>query len=111
MGVNKNSENLELAKEFCAFFCENMSLALGMNEIMVDGGENQPDLAFLQDLDYVETYTSPAKDPKIQEMAGTAEIDVYSFDGYLLDYVMLPVMNGGEPEYDKLNELRGKNFQ
>ena len=111
MGVNKNSENLELAKEFCAFFCENMSLALGMNEIMVDGGENQPDLAFLQDLDYVETYTSPAKDPKIQEMAGTAEIDVYSFDGYLLDYVMLPVMNGGEPEYDKLNELWGKNFQ
>ena len=77
MGVNKNSENLELAKEFCAFFCENMALALGMNEIMIDGGENQPDLAFLQDL----------------------------------DYVMLPVMNGGEPEYDKLNELWGKNFQ
>ncbi len=111
MGVNKNSEHLELAKEFCSFFCENISLALGMNEIMVDGGENQPDLAFLQDLDYVETYTSPAKDPKIQEMAGTAEVDVYSYDGYLLDYVMLPVMNGSEPEYDKLNELWGKNFQ
>lgn len=111
MGVNKNSENLELAKEFCAYFCENISLSLGMNEILIDGGENQPDLAFLQDLDYVETYTSPAKDTAIQEMAGVAEIDVFQYDGYLLDYVMLPVMNGEQPQYDKLNELWGKNFQ
>ncbi|MDE6388224.1 MAG: extracellular solute-binding protein [Lachnospiraceae bacterium] len=110
LGVNKNSENLDLAKEFCAFFCERVSLAMGMNEIMIDGGKNQPDLAFLQELDYVQTYTSPARDSKIAEMAGIAGIDVYNFDGFLLDYVILPVLNGGEPEYDKLNEAWKKNF-
>ncbi len=110
LGVNKNSENLELAKEFCAFFCERVSLAMGMNEIMIDGGKNQPDLEFLQELDYVQTYTSPARDSKISEMAGIAGIDVYNFDGFLLDYVILPVLNGKEPEYDKLNEAWKKNF-
>lgn len=110
LGVNKNSENLELAKEFCTFFCERVSLAMGMNEIMIDGGKNQPDLEFLQELDYVQTYTSPARDSKISEMAGIAGIDVYNFDGFLLDYVILPVLNGKEPEYDKLNEAWKKNF-
>lgn len=110
LGVNKNSENLDLAKEFCTFFCERVSLAMGMNEIMIEGGKNQPDLAFLQDLDYVQTYTSPARDSQIAEMAGIAGIDVYNFDGYLLDYVILPVLNGGEPEYDKLNDAWKKNF-
>ncbi len=110
MGVNKDSKNMELAKEFCAFFCERISLPMGMNEIKIDGGKNQPDLAYLQELDYVETYTSPAKDSKIAEMAGVAGIDVYSFDGFLLDYVILPSLNGKEPEFDKLNEAWKKNF-
>lgn len=99
MGVNKNSENLELAKEFCAFFCENMALALGMNEIMIDGGENQPDLAFLQDLDYVETYTSPAKDPKIRKWQELLrQMFTLSMDIFLI-MLWLPVMNGWRPEF------------
>ena len=81
-----------------------------MNEIVKDGGQNQPDLAFLQDLDYVETYTSPMKDTKINDMAGKAGIDVYTYDGYLLDYVILPVQNGEDPKYDDLNELWEGNF-
>jgi len=110
VGVNKNSENIELAKEFCTYFCEHAALGLGMNEIVKDGGQNQPDLAFLQDLDYVETYTSPMKDTKINDMAGKAGIDVYTYDGYLLDYVILPVQNGEDPKYDDLNELWEGNF-
>lgn len=111
MGVNKNSEHVELATEWCKFFCERVSLPVGMNEVLIDGGKNQPDLEFIQDLDYVEVYTSPAKDARINEMASAAGIDVYSFDGFLLDYVILPVLNGEEPRYDELNKLWGRNFE
>ena len=111
MGVNKDSKNLELAKEFCSFFCERISLAVGMNEIMKEGGKTQEELNNLQDMDYVKFYTSPAKDAKIQEMGAAAGLDVYQYDGFLLDYVILPPMNGQEAQFDKLNELWGKNFE
>lgn len=111
LGVNKNSENLELSKEFCAFFAEKIALTLGMNEIMIDGGQNQPDLAFLQDLDYVKFYTSPARDPKISEMAAQCQVDVYAYDGFLLQYVILPAINEGAAQFDKLNELWKSNFK
>ncbi len=111
MAVNKNTEHMELAQEFVRFFCERISLPLGMNETMIDGGQNQPELEFLSSLDYVEMYTSPAKDNRLQEMAAVAEIDVFAYDGYLLDYIMIPSLNGEEPQYDKLNELWGKNFK
>lgn len=82
-----------------------------MNEIMKEGGKTQEELNNLQDMDYVKFYTSPAKDAKIQEMGAAAGLDVYQYDGFLLDYVILPPMNGQEAQFDKLNELWGKNFE
>ena len=111
MAVNKNSQNVELAKELCAFFCERISLAVGMNEIMIDGGKTQEELKNLGDMDYVKFYTSPAKDTRIQEMGAAAGLDVYQYDGFLLDYVILPPMNGKKAEFDKLNELWKKNSE
>ena len=111
MAVNKNSQNVELAKELCAFFCERISLAVGMNEIMIDGGKTQEELKNLGDMDYVKFYTSPAKDTRIQEMGAAAGLDVYQYDGFLLDYVILPPMNGKKAEFDKLNDLWKKNFE
>lgn len=105
MGVNKNSEHPELAQEFLVFFCENVSLSRGMNEIMRDGGQNVEDLMFLQDLDYVEFYSSPAKSPEIAEVASAAKIDVFSVGGYLQEYVIQPSLNGEKAKFDELNTL------
>lgn len=111
MGVNKNSENLELAKEFCMYFCENVSLSRGMNESMKEGGRNAEGLEFLQDLDYVELYSSPAKDTKIAEQAGEAKIDVFSIGSYLQEYVIQPSAEGGTPRFDDLNRLWGETVK
>lgn len=111
LGVNKNSPNLELAKEFCVFFCENVSLSRGMNESMKEGGKQVDDLKFLAELDYVEFYNSPAKDIKIAEMAGVAKIDVFSVGTYLQEYVIQPSIEGKGTQLEELNNLWGQNFQ
>lgn len=111
MGVNKNSKNIELAKEFCTYFIENVSLTRGMNESMKEGGRNVEDLKFVQDLDYIELYSSPAKDIKIAEMAGKAKIDVFSVGTYLQEYVILPSVEGKGADFEGLNKLWGQNFQ
>lgn len=111
MGVNKDSKNLELAKEFCSFFCERISLAVGMNEIMKEGGKTQEELNNLQDMDYVKFYTSPAKDAEdIRKWARTG-LDVYQYDWLPVRLRNSPPMNGQEAQFDKLNELWGKNFE
>jgi len=104
MGVNKNSENLELAKELLVFFCENISLSRGMNEIMREGGRNVEDLQFLQDLDYIEFYSSPARTEEFEAISSTSKIDVFSVGSYLQDNVIQPAINGEAPKFDALNE-------
>ena len=111
LGVNKNSPNLELAKEFCVFFCENVSLSRGMNESMKEGGRQVEDLKSLQDLDYVEYYSSPAKDTKIADMAGAAKIDVFSVGTYLQEYIIQPSIDGKGAQFEELNKLWAQNFQ
>lgn len=111
MGVNKNSENLELAKELCLYFCENVSLSRGMNESMKEGGKNAEGLEYLQELDYVELYSSPAKDVQIANQAGEAKIDVFSIGTYLQEYVIQPASEGKAARFDDLNKLWGSTVK
>lgn len=114
LGVNKNAENLDAAKEFAAYFAEHISGNIGENGIFREGGEVLPDVAELSKLDYVKLYDSPARDPKIQEMAGVSKVDVYAYDSFLLEYVILPCQESGKADsakYDDLNTLWKQNFK
>ncbi|MFR2846416.1 MAG: hypothetical protein ACLTC4_04360 [Hungatella hathewayi] len=69
------------------------------------------DLKSLQDLDYVEYYSSPAKDTKIADMAGAAKIDVFSVGTYLQEYIIQPSIDGKGAQFEELNKLWAQNFQ
>ena len=103
LAVNKNSENLELAKEFCTFFVERISVPNGMNEIFREGGKNAANLDFLQDLDYIEFYNSPARQEAFESIANNSRIDVFTLGSYLQDSVIQPSVHGESPKFDDLN--------
>lgn len=114
IGVNKNAKNLEAAKKFAKYFAENISPYIGENGIQRENGYVQPDVEAVSELDYVNLYTSPAKNPEIAEMGGNCKIDVYQYDAFLLEYVILPSIEAKSPDgakYNELNELWKTNFK
>ncbi|MGN1142426.1 MAG: ABC transporter substrate-binding protein [Oliverpabstia sp.] len=113
LGVNKNAEYLEEAIDFARYFCENIPPYIGSNGIQKENGFIQENLESLAGLDYVEFYSSPARDAAISEMGGNCKIDVYQYDAFLLDYIILPAVQEGNADaaqFDKLNELWKSNF-
>lgn len=114
IGVNKNAKNLDAAIEFAQYFSENIPEYISENGILIEGGEVMDSVAHLQELDYINLYTSPARDPKIAEMAGNCKVDVYAYDSFLLEYIILPTSQSGSADtakYDELNELWKTNFK
>ncbi|MFR3756953.1 ABC transporter substrate-binding protein [Hungatella sp.] len=110
MVVNKNSQHVELATEFVKFFCENISLYRGMNEIIREGGKVVDDLKEFETMDYINLYSVPTKDIRISEMASNSQIDVFSVGSYITKYVLEPCLAGKEPDFDAINTEWGKNF-
>ena len=111
MGVNKNSDHLELAKELCTFFCEHISIPRGMNEALKDGGKKAAGLEFLDEMDYIQMYSSPAKDPAIAVQGGEAKLDLFSIGTYLQDYIIQPALEGNAPRFDDLNQVWGSTVK
>ena len=110
-GVGKNTQHPELAKELLSYFMGHVSNKIGMNSANKVYGTPSESVSYLADIDYYTTYSPTANDLTIQTYANNCGIDLYAYDNYLLDYVILPVLNGGESNWDGLNAAWNTNFQ
>ncbi len=110
IGVNKNSENVELAKELLFFFAERIGPVRGMNSIVKDGGSVVPDLEEMAALDYIKLYNAPARDPKLEQMTSNVQLDLMRGGSYLAGNIIEPSISGEGPRFDYLNGEWAKNF-
>ncbi|MDD3411185.1 MAG: extracellular solute-binding protein [Eubacteriales bacterium] len=110
-GVSNKSEHPELAKELLTFFCDHIANAIGMNGANKETGKPVASVEYLASIDYYLLYSPSMNDAKIEEYANNCGIDLYAYDNYLLDYVVLPALESGTANWDGLNEAWNKNFQ
>ena len=109
-GVNKNTQYPDESTELLKWFCDNVSNKIGMNGANKKTGTPVESLGYLNDIDYYKVYSANSLDPKVNEYANACGIDLYAYDNYLEDYIVLPVVNGENAKWDELNEIWNTNF-
>ncbi len=108
--VSIKSEHPALATELLTFFCDRISNKIGMNGANKETGKPIEALNYLKDIDYYKLYSPAVNDGRIEEYAKNCGIDLYAYNNYLLDYVILPALDNGDANWEGLNEAWNSNF-